>query len=339
VSIQIMCHGCGAQGAVNRVTAGLRCACGSDDIDFGRSAADVTFLEHMGVTANSGGTGWGKTMPDPLKGWTEFAGPHVSPNPFAVDQAPRTCPECKGAKVDIRDGGLCRLCGGDGKVQSGTAVKPEPLVKRHNYPSTQTSTPFMGQRKRAAGPEAWEKSPHNKPAPGRKLTSPEDVIRNSTPGWATGDGITNDQAKMPNVSPHLKTRDDVAAGEQYSEKALRERRTMGYPMHEADCPQCGHSPTHLVNDYKDDGWWHCKNCGPLVNIDRNPHIDPYNPPDDFKPSPRAYSASPPKSAAFRPAQPRGRVIAMLVTVAGANPGLDTREALGIVRATVQKYSE
>jgi hypothetical protein len=336
MSVEVICLSCKAVGAVNRVTAGLRCSCGSSDVDLYDPAEHLSFLEFMGA-AHGPGTGWGKTMPDPLKGWGEYAGPMPGANPFSAPtpQGAFTCPECKGSKTDIRDGGLCRACKGTGTRTPTTAEAPEPLVKRHNYPSTQTTTPFVGHRKRADSntKTKTEQQPFTPPA-GRQLKSPEEVIKNSTPGWATGEGVTT-PARLPNISPHLKTRDDRASGELYSDKALKGRRGIGYPMHEANCPECGHAPTHLVNDYKDDAFWHCPHCGPLANIDRHPEIDPYNPPADFqKVGPRSFKQSGKVSSGSR-----GRVLAMLQTVSSANPGLTPREALSLVRATVAKYSE
>jgi hypothetical protein len=328
--IEIICHGCLATAHVNRVTAGLRCVCGSHDIDL----LDPATLPEVLAKAHGPGTGWGRTMPDPLKGWNEYAGPMPGANPNYVGEPaqPYRCPNCKGSGWSLRE--KCRACQGSGLYHPTTSQTREPQVAKH---PGQTKRPFMGQR-RTAAPEAWQKSPFNQPAPGRELHSPEDVIRHSTPGWSTGDGVTSDTT-FPNTSPHLKTRDDTASADKYSDQSLRERRTVGYPMHEAECPECGAAPTHLVNDYKDDAWWHCRNCGPLVNVDRNPHINPYDPPEGFEPKPKQFSSKPPKTARFRSDPPRPRVFAMLTSVTGANPGLSFAEALTIVRTTVAKFPE
>lgn len=324
--IDIICHGCRATGSVNRVTAGLRCACGSTDIDL-LDPAELTFLEFMGA-AHGPGTGWGATMPDPLKGWSAYPGPMPGKNPRVAPAGPDRCGNCHGSGRSKE--GKCRACFGTGHRTPTTSVSPEPLVAKH---PGQTSTPFMGQRKRAA-PQKME-TPFDRPAPGRELHTPEDVIRHSTPGWKSSPDAA--PSTMQNVSPHLKTRDDAASAEKYSDKSLRERRTVGYPMHEAECPQCGAAPTHLVNDYKDDAWWHCRNCGPLINIDRNPHVDPYNPPDDFRAKPKQFSSTPPKTGRVQPEE-HGVVLEMVGSVVQTNPGLTFQESLGIVRATVQKYA-
>ena len=321
--ISLICHGCQTIGAVNRVTAGLRCTCGSDDLDVYEPGVE-SFLVAMGA-AHGPGTGWGQPMPDPLRGWTEYAGPHVHPNPFEVPKAPQLCPECKGVKMDMRDGGICRLCKGSGQVQSGTAVAPPPLVPRHPGPSTQTTVPFVGRYHNGARPSKGRPEEG-----GRTIKSPEEVIKATTPGWQEGRGVV-DPERMPNVSPATKVREDF----DYSDKALRSRRqSEPYAMHEAHCPGCGHAPTHLVNDYKDDAWWHCPNCGPLANVDRNPQINPYDPPNGFKANPRSF-----KATRMLPTKKTGRVLKMLVSVVEGNPGLTPPESLSIVRATVQKYPE
>jgi uncharacterized Zn finger protein (UPF0148 family) len=314
-SYTVKCFSCQNVGVINKISAQLTCTCGSRDIDL-IDPAEITFLEFMGVTASSGGTGWNHTMPDPLDGWDEYAGPPPGANPFSAPAPnnPFACQECQGTKVDVRDGGTCRACKGTGTRTPTTAEAPEPMVKRHDYPSTQTKIPFMGR--------------HRSAAPERTLRSPEEVIKHTTPGWA---GNSSDPG-LWNVSPHLKTRDDNAAAERYSDEGLASAREKGYPMHEASCPECGHAPTHLVNS-PTGAWWHCPNCGPLENIDKHPEVDPYNPPTDFKPNPRSFKAS------GRRRKPTVRVFEMVTVVAGNNPGLSNREVVTLVRRTAQKYPE
>lgn len=314
----IKCFGCSNVGMVNKISTQLTCTCGSRDIDL-IDPAEITFMEFMGVTANSGGTGWNHKMPDALDGWSEYAGPPpgANPMPTPTPNNPFTCQECQGSKVDVRDGGTCRACKGTGTRTPTTAEAPEPMVKRHDYPSTQTKIPFMGRRRSAAP---------------RTMSSPEEVIKHTTPGWQIGEGITDDTARMPNISPHLKTRDDNAAAERYSDAGLEHARQKGYPMHEASCPECGHAPTHLVNS-SNGAWWHCPNCGPLANIDKHPEIDPYNPPTDFEPqNSRSFKAGSRR-------KPTGRVFEMVTMVAENNPGLSHREVITLVRRTAQKYAE
>lgn len=313
----VKCFGCSNVGMVNKISAHLTCTCGSQDIDL-IDPAEVTFLEFMGVTANSGGTGWNHTMPDALDGWSDYAGPPpgASPMPTPTPNNPFTCQECQGSKVDVRDGGTCRACKGTGTRTPTTAEAPEPMVKRHDYPSTQTKIPFVGAD--------------------RTLRSPEEVIKHTTPGWVIGDGIVppkpgEQSARMPNISPHLKTRDDDAARKRYSDEGLSRARQKGYAMQDAICPRCEHAPTHLVPSATG-AWWHCPNCGPLTNIDKHPEVNPYDPPAGFKRQ---------DPTSFRPVGRRrkatGRVFDMVITVASTNPGLSDREVVTLVRRTAQKY--
>lgn len=275
----VKCFSCSHVGLVNKISAQLTCTCGSRDIDL-IDPAEVTFMEFMGATANSGGTGWNHTMPDALDGWSEYAGPPpgANPMPTPTPNNPFTCQECQGTKVDVRDGGTCRACKGTGTRTPTTAEAPEPMVKRHDYPSTQTKVPFMGRRRTATQPSTRTLAP----------------------------------------SP-------------YSDEGLARARRKGYPMQEASCPKCGHSPTHLVNS-NTGAWWHCPNCGPLVNMDKHPEVDPYNPPADFEPNSRSF-----KPLGRR--KPAGRVFEMVAMVAENNPGLTHREVITLVRRTAQKYAE
>jgi hypothetical protein len=254
----LACQGCGFTGEVNRVSPGIRCACGSTDLK---------------IVSSSGGTGWNQPRPDPLRGWNQYAGPMPGSNPTPPPRGPAKCQECKGTGMDVRDYGTCRACKGLGVRPLTFGDFPEPQVARHNYPSTQTRVPFVGAKQ----------------------------------------------------------------GASYEPAALAERRARGFPMHEAPCPSCGHAPTHLVNDYKDDAWWHCPNCGPLANIDLHPEIDPYHPPEGFTPKgPRSFRTS---GKGGQRAQRTGRILRMLATVTSTNPGLRPSEALGIVRLTVKNYPE
>jgi hypothetical protein len=311
--ITVKCHSCQNVGMINKLSMNLTCTCGSRDIDL-HDPASVSFLEFMGA-AHGPGTGWGQSRPDALDGWSEYAGPAPSSNPFNAPNEPGPCPECHGSKRDPDGEGVCRACGGQGHRTPTTQNDSEPQVARHNYPSTQTKVPFMGNARNAD----------------RIIRTPEEVIKRTTPGWNTGEGITDSDAKFPNISPHLKTRDDNAAAHLYSDEGLSQARGKGYAMDEAPCPSCGNAPTHLVNDYKGDAWWHCDNCGPLENIDRKPQIDPYNPPSDFKPNPRSFRTS------GKARQKTGRVYDMITVVSTTNPGLSQRHVVGLVLHTARKY--
>lgn len=310
----VRCLDCQTVGNIQRLSTRVRCTCGSRNLDL-IDPLSVTFLEHMGA-AHGPGTGWSTTPKADPSGWGEYTGPAPSPNPYRPEPGPTHCPECHGSGQDPDNEGRCRACGGSGRRTPTTEVPPEPQVARHNYPSTQTKVPFMGQRKRAD----------------RVIRSSEDVIRNSTPGWSIGDGVTRPDEKFPNISPHLKTRDDEAAGRRYSDEGLGHARQQGFPLHGAPCPECGGAPTQLVHT-KNGAWWHCPQCQtPLANIDKHTTVDPYSPGPNFRPqNPKSFSPTASASS--------GVLLRMVASVTETNPGLNTRQVLTIARQTIQKYSE
>lgn len=324
----IICHGCQAVGAVNRVTAGLRCSCGSTDLDLYSPPAPRldSFASFMGVTANSGGTGWDKSMPDPLDGWSAYAGPM----PSVTDESnhePQTmrCPVCHGSGEDIRDNrnnGKCRECGGTGTYTPVTTPQ-EPHVKRHNYPSTQTTRPFIGHRRKRAGRTSAD-----------PMGSVQDHLKSTTPGYGdhgwqvpskefSWEDADTHYPRFPNVSPNVKTRPE-------HDYAYTPDRPLALPT--APCPVCGHGQTQLKLDRHDDAWWHCPSCKtPLANVDKPGGVNPFQPPKDFTPE-KGF-----KTTSRCQVQKTGRVAAMYAQVREHNPGLDTREALTIVLRTVQKF--
>lgn len=153
MSFPVICESCGTTGAVNKVTAGLRCACGGEpDIYIGsqsqlaavaRRNAD-TFDGWMGRTAEHSGE------EDNHSG--EYAGPMPGPNTMSNGEGEIRCPVCHGSGNDIQDVGEdCRECGGDGTVTPTTTPRDRwQTTYQHQYPSTQTKVPFMGQRKQAS---------------------------------------------------------------------------------------------------------------------------------------------------------------------------------------------
>lgn len=145
---ELKCHGCGTVGAVNKVTAGLRCSCGSRDLDLNDASAGG-FAEWMGVKVASpqhpsGGTGFDDARPDPLQGWSEYPGPHPGFNPMSNDEpASPECPTCKGSGKDIRDNrnnGICRECKGTGHMTPTTT--PQPTQDASSGPN-KTTVPFF----------------------------------------------------------------------------------------------------------------------------------------------------------------------------------------------------
>lgn len=159
----VFCWDCTAHAVVSKVASNLRCRCGSTDIDLYdptntaiqqriAMVAELTapkkpldFVSFMTKRATPVGT--------EIPGWDVYKGPMPGPNPMqnsddAHMQPPR-CPVCHGAGYDIQDRGKCRECGGTGFMTPTTTSEP-PAVARHQYPSTQTTVPFMG--KKAAKP-------------------------------------------------------------------------------------------------------------------------------------------------------------------------------------------
>lgn len=314
--IELTCKGCRSTGTVNRRTAGLRCTCGSREF---AEVGEIGFLDFM-AAAHGPGTGWGQPKPDPLKGWSEYAGPMPGANPdYAGHPASdEDCPQCHGSGQSLRE--ECRACFGSGKHTPPTVSGPAPLVARH---PGQTSTPFVGRRKKG-GRSANDRDPSSMP-------SPMDILRQTTPGFGERGQAGPDSSGMypqaDSYSPMVQAREP----KDYSDEALA--KAGPYVMHGASCPNCGGAPTHLVKDSKDDAWWHCPNCGPLANIDKNPEINPYDEHDEFAPQ------SGFKSKANRGASKTGRALAMIAKVHTTNPGLRQREVVGLVLRALKRYPE
>jgi rubredoxin len=96
-----------------------------------------------------------KPVGSEIAGWDVYKGPMPGKNPLQNSDdphmGPKRCSVCKGSGYDIKDRGTCRECGGTGFMTPTTTPEP-PAVARHNYPSTQTTVPFMGKKKEAAKP-------------------------------------------------------------------------------------------------------------------------------------------------------------------------------------------
>lgn len=123
-------------------------------------------------------------------------------------------------------------------------------------------------------------------------------------------------------SPHLKTWTPAQAP------------TGPYVMNEASCPNCGTRPTELRKDKNEDAWWYCPHCqSSLANIDRNPQINPYAPPEGFEPD-----RSMKTSGFLRRNQKTGRLLKMLAAIHERNE-LDAPEALALARTSLQRYRE
>lgn len=288
MTAHIFCWGCAEHGVVNKVTAGLRCSCGSNDLDlYEASPAQLARVAAV-HTPNPGAftsfmVSASQSVGDEIKGWDVYKGPMPGPNSMnnGVGQ-PVRCSVCRGSGYDIQDKAICRECGGSGQITPTTTAEP-PAVAKHNYPSTQTSVPFMGRRKQS------------------------DIETKTAPDW-------------------------------WSPKEYNHQPEQAFAMPGAKCPNgnCGASTTNLVHDYKDDAWWHCPSCGPLANVDRNPEINPYSPPEGFKPKPRQFRES---KKIFGKQQKTGRLMKVIASVGTQNPGLRRREIVGLARETVRRYPE
>lgn len=168
----ILCLGCGATGTVARVTAHLQCRCGSTDLDlYTRSPEQQAHIAALRGTPGPSSTpepvpftqwmtgrvalneGPQQTRRAPMgteiPGWNEYAGPRPSPNGMNNGVGtPYVCPTCHGTGYDPQEGGVCRMCGGAKVITPNADEHQEvPAVARHDYPSTQTTVPFLGHRK------------------------------------------------------------------------------------------------------------------------------------------------------------------------------------------------
>lgn len=330
--ISIICMSCAYTASVNKVTAGLRCACGSDDLDAytgtveqnahiarlrGPKATPApplpTFAQYMAAAVPK------NVEPN----WDEYVGPMPGPNVMDNHVGPVRCPTCHGSKYDIQEGNTCRACGGKGFLTPTTSVTPAPAVAPHRYPSNETTTPFMGQRKKAGRPS------------GDPLGSPEDHIRASTPGWSDqgvktprepfswGDKSTH-YPKADNSSPATKVR------EPYDYDKTPDRP---FEMPGTTCPTCTSGPLTLQKDHREDAWATCPNCGPLANVDKNPEVDPYHLPTGFLPG-QGY-----KAASLLGSRKTGRLLRMISASSKANSGLSEAEVVLLARTSLRKYPE
>lgn len=326
--IPVCCYACGNQACVNRVTAGLRCRCGSTEVDLvdgtpeqaehlaSLRTGQLSFLDFMRQASTS-------PVGTEIKGWNVYQGPPPAANPAHAPTATIPCPVCHGSGLDLQDGGVCRECGGDKRLTPTTSVQPAPLVARHPGTSTQTSVPFMGRRRQAAMPTA------------------EEMIRATTPDYSSQGQRPPEHPEhafaWDSPSTHYPRADTMSPATRYRQERDYSQPPKGhFEMPGAPCPNCGQDPTHLVKDHKEDAWWHCKNCGPLANIDKNPDIDPYQAPEGFLPNSKGFKAS--KTAKYSGGD-RGSLLRIITTAGTHNPGLTSRELVFLARNTVSRYLE
>ncbi len=319
----IFCGNCGTTATVNKVTAGIRCRCGAGIEHIGALGVDP-MPAHLAYP-HGPGTGWGVPQ-DLTRGWSSYEGPPVGPNPKGVSVADNmTCPTCHGAGYDVIDHSICRECGGSGKV---TATTAQPAVGQ--YDSHQG--PPVGGARHAGRPSKAD--PHGT-ADYQNAAGGGDYR-----GWGapSKDFNPDDKStfypKYEGQSPSVKVRQD----RDYSQGSERPHQ-----LNEASCPECGHAPTQLLKTPEDrygnaDAIWHCPNCGPLVNIDKHPKIDPYRPVETgyVKPDRNALKTS--RLAGLAEVKRTGKLLPLISAVQEHNT-VSLRESLDLARAALLAYPE
>lgn len=311
-NVPVVCYGCGNAFNAMRITASLKCGrCGSDDLDLD---------DRQPHTAASPGTGWNQSRPDRLEGWAvQPPGNLPSPNPESgMKLTPNTgvCPACNGTGQDTRASGggyneiPCRYCHGTGQAASH-ATTPGGL----NDGTTNAGPPVGGARWAEAGRRSSD-----------PLGSADDYIRGTDPDYDNRSGEPRKaDTRAREVSYRLT-----------SDPYNRPHPNAPVPI-QAACPECyknkQYSRTQLVRDASDDAWWHCPNCGPLHNVDKDPSVNPFDPPQGFVPNRNMKT----KLARFR--KKTGKALPMYREVVKNNPGLTNRQALTLVRNALLKYPE
>lgn len=141
----IRCYGCGTTGWITHVTAGLRCTCGSTDLDLHEPDPPA---RSGGETLDAAFDAFPQRWRQDLPGWSEYVGPPPGPNVMdnGYPGPGQRCSVCKGSGYDLSDRNVCRNCQGTG-IHTPPTARPEPVaVPRHKGPSTQTTVPFMGKQ-------------------------------------------------------------------------------------------------------------------------------------------------------------------------------------------------
>lgn len=116
---------------------------------------------------------------------------------------------------------------------------------------------------------------------------------------------------------------------------LGHRSAEGVLLTGAACPQCDSPSTTLRQDARAEAHWYCqRRCGSLINLDKHPRIDPFQPPTrDW-----GLDAFRTRRAMFAGKKP-GQVMPRLAVISRINPGLNMAEALHLARRSVEKYPE
>ena len=119
----------------------------------------------------------------------------------------------------------------------------------------------------------------------------------------------------------------------------RRKRTNTVPgiaLEGAACPRCGTTNTAIVTDDRDHAHWYCsmRLCGSLVDLDRHPEVDPFNPgrvataQDEFWHGQRVAANA-----------KDGQLMRRIATIGRVNPGLGLSEVVSLARQSVIQYPE
>lgn len=307
------------------------------DLGFEHGQRDRGYDQRRQAAAHGRGEGWDTPRSDPTSNWNEYAGPTPKSNPNITrkndaDES-HVCQICHGTgKTSIGGGGYdestCRNCHGTGRVVYSTE-NDRPSLDAHmpggnNSPGSAGSHGHFSSRAKVTMPDGTTYFLPLAVNAGRTSTDPmgsaEDYIRSSTPGYG------DDTGKEWRPSKYVKVR---------PEKEYSHGDEPIIQLNQANCPNCGHRPTQLLKDHKDQAWWHCPSCGPLANVDKNPHVNPFSPPEDFTPD-RGFKS---RSGLFnRKSEKDGKIFAITASILNNN-ALSVEEALTLAREALIRFPE
>lgn len=120
----------------------------------------------------------------------------------------------------------------------------------------------------------------------------------------------------------------------------REETVEGIGLDGASCPRCFAPKTAIVADYREHAHWFChEKCGSLVDLDKHPYLNPYQPDvafglsrgwgrDSYRKEKRAFAG-----------KRDGVLLRRIAAVARTNRGLDLSETLFLARQSVIQYPE
>jgi hypothetical protein len=161
--IPVFCADCGARGVIAKLSTDLMCRCGSSNL--GLEGVDP---KPSMMAQGAGGTGWGKPMPSPTRGWSDYAGPLPGTPPRAPrDMDTHVCPQCHGTGLDpAYPETVCRRCMGAGTV---TGIATGPPGNDYLHPETMDATEPSGP---PSGGARWQGRAAKTERPARQVTLP-----------------------------------------------------------------------------------------------------------------------------------------------------------------------